>query len=675
MLQFAKRIMAGRRPRVFLSYSHDSDTHRKRVLDLCQQLRDHGVDADIDQFHEDEAISWPQWMLSQIESADFVLVVCTENYAGRMMGKAARGVGRGVKWESQMITQALYEENRAKFIPVLLDDSSEEAAVPVPLRAATRYRITAAAGLKPLIRRLTNQPRVRAKSLGEIPELPPETSGPPATPLSPSGSPSGGGANRLGFSIRRLGCKKVIQADGQSDVEYVFEHLAAQDRPLARMQFRFDTKIGIVGEPRIEVRAAGPRVVWESARPRAVDGLAVESIVEAFRRVDGFIVFDPPLDPGQTADFVLRFSVLNGDATDALEFFLLYPPHNRADVGGAEFSKPTEYIFRPVWWPVDQMDLDLTIPHRPEGSLYLRHYVCATKAAPARRNGGEITYPETKLADWKFTGKSEIVLSKARTVRVQQSIRAPRIGTAVSLKWCFAHDPKQTDEMLVAEEPTKAIRAALLEARKEFERWRRNQPVGAWVEVFIKEAAYLEGLLRISRDGHFDVSVMTFDVVSGHLRIVAGVQDGRPLSPRRWNLTLRPGIGNAGACFKRGCEQLLYEPSVADPNKPSYYLPILDASERHQSLLSVPAFEASWLDGVHRRRTKATTAEARRNLVAIVNLGTTSQSSRLTSIKRDSELARDIGYQCQRLVDLVIFRSQSADAHPRADARRKKVLS
>ena len=49
MLQFAKRIMAGRRPRVFLSYSHDSDTHRKRVLDLCQQLRDHGVDADIDQ--------------------------------------------------------------------------------------------------------------------------------------------------------------------------------------------------------------------------------------------------------------------------------------------------------------------------------------------------------------------------------------------------------------------------------------------------------------------------------------------------------------------------------------------------------------------------------------------------------------------------------------------------
>ena len=37
-------------PKVFLSYSHDSDEHVRRVLGLSQRLREDGVDAWVDQY-------------------------------------------------------------------------------------------------------------------------------------------------------------------------------------------------------------------------------------------------------------------------------------------------------------------------------------------------------------------------------------------------------------------------------------------------------------------------------------------------------------------------------------------------------------------------------------------------------------------------------------------------
>ena len=48
-------------PRVFISYSHDSREHCDRVIALAQQLRRDGIDAELDQFHQDELLHWPRW--------------------------------------------------------------------------------------------------------------------------------------------------------------------------------------------------------------------------------------------------------------------------------------------------------------------------------------------------------------------------------------------------------------------------------------------------------------------------------------------------------------------------------------------------------------------------------------------------------------------------------------
>ena len=67
-------------PKVFISYSHDSPEHADQVLALADQLIGDGIDCILDQYETSPAEGWPRWMDRRINSADFVLMVCTETY-------------------------------------------------------------------------------------------------------------------------------------------------------------------------------------------------------------------------------------------------------------------------------------------------------------------------------------------------------------------------------------------------------------------------------------------------------------------------------------------------------------------------------------------------------------------------------------------------------------------
>ncbi|HEV2842354.1 MAG TPA: SEFIR domain-containing protein [Chthoniobacterales bacterium] len=87
--------------RVFISYSHDSDAHRERVLALSERLRADGIETLLDQYVNGlPPQGWPRWMLDQLDAADSVLVVCTETYYRRFRGhglKVALIAGRAGK--------------------------------------------------------------------------------------------------------------------------------------------------------------------------------------------------------------------------------------------------------------------------------------------------------------------------------------------------------------------------------------------------------------------------------------------------------------------------------------------------------------------------------------------------------------------------------------------------
>jgi tetratricopeptide (TPR) repeat protein len=160
---------------VFISYSHDSAEHKDRVWDLCERLRNDGIDCRVDQHEVSPPEGWPRWCRNQVRESQFVLVVCTETYKQRYEGKAPPGEGKGAKWEGFIITLELYEaEGRnAKFIPIIFSPQDAQH-IPLELRAATRYDLSAPDGYDNLLRHLTNQPaRKKSEVAPQIRAMPP----------------------------------------------------------------------------------------------------------------------------------------------------------------------------------------------------------------------------------------------------------------------------------------------------------------------------------------------------------------------------------------------------------------------------------------------------------------------------------------------------------------------
>jgi hypothetical protein len=192
-------------PRVFISYSHDSDDHRQRVLELAIKLRNDGCKVRFDQF-ESAPKGWTRWMQECLDPAntDYVLIVCTDGYLRRLEGKETPGAGLGVQWEGRLIYSRLYEggDQAGRYLPILLDPANR-ANIPRPLFDHNRFEIgtfdITDPGYRKLYRYITDQPEVELESEAEIPLviLPPEVparGGSATSPEAPAKAPEAGAA-------------------------------------------------------------------------------------------------------------------------------------------------------------------------------------------------------------------------------------------------------------------------------------------------------------------------------------------------------------------------------------------------------------------------------------------------------------------------------------------------
>ena len=150
---------------IFISYSHDSDAHREFVRGIADRLRADGLNCQIDQYINGfPPEGWQRWMETQVEQADFVLLVCTETYLQRYRGQDPDG-GRGVNFEGVVISQTLYDHyyRNTKFIPVIPQEGSLDN-VPLPLKGFSSYVLPR--DYTPLYRVLTDQPATPAPEIG-----------------------------------------------------------------------------------------------------------------------------------------------------------------------------------------------------------------------------------------------------------------------------------------------------------------------------------------------------------------------------------------------------------------------------------------------------------------------------------------------------------------------------
>jgi hypothetical protein len=160
--------------RVFVSYTHDDDAHKRHVAAFVDDLRANGIDARCDRdVHGTPPEGWPRWMENEVASAGFVLVVCTATYLRRYEQREKPGKGKGATWESAIIRQEMYDGagRNSKFAAVLLDPN-DEAYIPQPLRPHTHYVYPQAR--TDLLRWLTHQPAYVPRPLGKVPVLPPD---------------------------------------------------------------------------------------------------------------------------------------------------------------------------------------------------------------------------------------------------------------------------------------------------------------------------------------------------------------------------------------------------------------------------------------------------------------------------------------------------------------------
>jgi hypothetical protein len=108
-------------PKVFISYSHDSEEHKAWVLSLATQLVSNGVDVVLDQWDVDLGDDVTAYMERGLTTADRVLIVCTENYVTK-----ANTLKGGVGYERMIITAEVASNlETKKFIPVLRGGSPD----------------------------------------------------------------------------------------------------------------------------------------------------------------------------------------------------------------------------------------------------------------------------------------------------------------------------------------------------------------------------------------------------------------------------------------------------------------------------------------------------------------------------------------------------------------------
>jgi hypothetical protein len=109
-------------PKAFISYSHDTQEHKKWALQLATRLRNNGIDAILDQFELQPGADLPHFMETNLSSADKIIMICTDQY----VNKANNGQG-GVGYEKMIITSSLIKNIDAnKIIPIIRQNGTLE---------------------------------------------------------------------------------------------------------------------------------------------------------------------------------------------------------------------------------------------------------------------------------------------------------------------------------------------------------------------------------------------------------------------------------------------------------------------------------------------------------------------------------------------------------------------
>jgi len=157
-------------PKVFISYSWDSEQHKDWVSALTTELRRVGIDAEIDRhITQKETVNLDRMMIEKIRDADFTIIVLTENYAQK-----AEDFSGGVGYETNLLIKYI-TGNLNKIIPILRGNN-RNASIPFYLQGVNYVDfsndIEFETAIIELQHRIFGKDQIQVEPLGSIPDLP-----------------------------------------------------------------------------------------------------------------------------------------------------------------------------------------------------------------------------------------------------------------------------------------------------------------------------------------------------------------------------------------------------------------------------------------------------------------------------------------------------------------------
>ena len=157
-------------PKAFISYSHDTQEHKKWVLELATRLRNNGIDAILDQFELQPGADIPHFMESHLSTSNKILMICTDKY----VDKANKGQG-GVGYEKMIITSNLMKNiDENKIIPIIRQNGTTE--VPTFLKSKLYINFSKSDDFEfsydELVRTIHNSPLFKKPPIGNNPFKP-----------------------------------------------------------------------------------------------------------------------------------------------------------------------------------------------------------------------------------------------------------------------------------------------------------------------------------------------------------------------------------------------------------------------------------------------------------------------------------------------------------------------
>ncbi|HEY0480986.1 MAG TPA: toll/interleukin-1 receptor domain-containing protein [Kofleriaceae bacterium] len=155
-------------PKVFVSYSHDTEEHKRWALALATRLANNGVDVIFDQWDLGPGHDLTAFMNEAVSTSDRVLLICSEKYVAKV--DAGKG---GAGYEGMIVHAELLRDARSnKFIPVLRNNPSSRVPVALGTKLYVDLREDSDSVFDTLLRDLHGMPRVARPTIGLPPQPP-----------------------------------------------------------------------------------------------------------------------------------------------------------------------------------------------------------------------------------------------------------------------------------------------------------------------------------------------------------------------------------------------------------------------------------------------------------------------------------------------------------------------